>query len=84
MGEKNSIRAWLGAAYIDSKCTLEIKENSDVLGEVLIRVEQHPVNPWTYQCGFLIGVGKKFEFMTELGSNFEDASIIVLNLAYRF
>jgi len=38
MGEKNSIRAWLGAAYMDSKSTLEIKANSDVLGEVLIRV----------------------------------------------
>jgi len=84
MGEKNSIRAWLGAAYMDSKCTIEIKENSDVLGEVIVQVEQRPVNPWTYQCGFLIGVGKNFEFMTELGSNFDDASLLVLNVAYRF
>lgn len=84
MGEMNSIRAWLGAAYMDSKCTLEIKDVSDVLGEVLIKVEQHPVNPWTFQCGFLIGVGKNFEFMTELGSNFEDASMLALNVAYRF
>lgn len=84
MGENSSIRAWLGAAYMDSESTLEIKENSDVLGDVLIRVEQHPVNPWTYQCGFMIGVGKQFEFMTELGSNFDDASLLVLNIAYRF
>lgn len=84
MGEMNSIRAWLGAAYMDSKCTLEIKDVSDVLGEVMIKVEQHPVNPWTFQCGFLIGVGKNFEFMTELGSNFEDASMLALNVAYRF
>jgi len=84
LGEKNPIRAWLGAAYMDSKCIIEIKENSDVLGEVIVRVEQHPVNPWTYQCGFSIGAGKNFEFMTELGSNFDDASLIVLNVAYRF
>jgi len=84
VGEKNPIRAWLGAAYMDSKCTIEIKESSDELGEVIIQVEQHPVNPWTYQCGFSIGAGKNFEFMTELGSNFDDASILVLNIAYRF
>jgi len=84
VGEKNPIRAWLGAAYMNSKCTIEIKENSDVLGEVLVRVEQQPVNPWTYQCGFSVGAGKNFEIMTELGSNFDDASILVLNIAYRF
>jgi len=60
IGDKNPIRAWLGAAYMDSKCTLEIKENSDELGEVLIRVEQQPVNPWTYQCGCSISAGENF------------------------
>jgi len=84
IGENNPIRAWLGTIYLNSKCTLEIKENSDVLGEVLVRVEQQPVNPFTYQCGFSVGAGKNFEFMTELGSNFDDASILVLNMAYRF
>jgi hypothetical protein len=84
LGDKNCIRTWLGGAYINSKSTIEFKENSDVLGEVIIRVEQKPVNPWTYECGFLIGVGKRFEFMTELGSNFADASIFVMNIAYRF
>lgn len=84
MGGENTIRAWLGTAYMGSNCTLEIKENSDVLGEVLVRIEQHPVNPWTYQCGFSVGIAKDFEFMTELGSNFDDASMLVLNVAYRF
>jgi hypothetical protein len=84
IGGKNSIRSWLGAAYMDSKCTLEILETSDVLGEVLVKIDQQPVHPWTYQCGFSLGFGKSFEFMTELGSNFDDASMLVLNASYRF
>jgi hypothetical protein len=81
MGEKFN-KGMAGAVYIDSM-RLKLKK-IPTCWEKCLFVEQHPVNPWTYQCGFLIGVGKKFEFMTELGSNFEDASIIVLNLAYRF
>jgi hypothetical protein len=84
IGDDNPMRAWLGAAYMNSKCTIIIEEESDVLGEVIVAVEQQPVNPWTYQCGFSVGVGKYFEVMTELGSNFDDASILVLNVAYRF
>lgn len=84
IGEANTIRGWLGAAYMDSECTLEISVPSNTLGEVVVKIEQHPINPWTYQCGFSLGVGKSFEFMTELGSNFDDASIFVLNAAYRF
>ena len=83
MGENNSIRGWLGGMYMDSKCTLEIKATSDEIGDIMIRVEQRPVNPWTLQCGFMVGVGKKFEFMTELGSNFDDASIFVLTASCR-
>lgn len=83
IGDRNALRAWLGVAYMNSKSTLEIIENSAVLGEVILQIEQHPVNPWTYQCGFLTSVGKKFEFMTELGSNFKDASVFVLNVSYR-
>jgi hypothetical protein len=84
MGAKNAIRGWLGAMYVNSKCTLEIKASQDEIGEMMIRVEQRPVNPWTIECGFMLSVGKKFEFMTELGSNFDDASIFVLTTSYRF
>jgi hypothetical protein len=84
MGGKNAIRGWLGAMYMNSKCTLEILANSDVIGDVMIRVEQRPVNPWTIQCGFMVNAGDHFEFMTELGSNFDDASIFVLTASYRF
>ena len=84
IGENNLMKAWLGAAYLYSTTTLEIKAPSETLGEVLVRIEQHPLNPWTFHSGFMISLNKQFDFMAELGTNFNDASIAVLNVTYRF
>lgn len=84
LGPNNSIKVWLGAAYLYSTTTLEIKVPSETLGDVLVRIEQHPVNPWTFHSGFMISLNKRFDFMAELGTNFDDASIAVLNVTYRF
>lgn len=84
MGQNNSMKVWLGAAYLYSKTILEIKAPSETLGEVLVRIEQHPVNPWTFHSGFMISLNKQFDFMAELGTNFKDASISVLSATYRF
>lgn len=85
LGQNNSIKAWLGAAYLYSTTTLEIKVPSETfLGDVLVRIEQHPVNPWTFHSGFMISLNKQFDFMAELGTNFNDASIAILNATYRF
>ena len=84
MGQNNLMKVWLGAAYLYSTTTLEIKAPSETLGEILVRIEQHPVNPWTFHSGFLITVNNTFDFMAELGTNFKDASILVLNASYRF
>jgi hypothetical protein len=84
LGEQNLLRAWIGTIYMNSKSTLEIKEPSDVLGEVLVKIDQQPVNPWTLQCGFMVTLSKKIEIMTESGTNFEDAAISVLTVSYRF
>lgn len=69
---------------MDSKTTLEIKAQSYLLGEVIVRVYQHPENPWTMQCGFMVNISQRFEIMTELGTNFKDASISVLTASFRF
>ncbi|MCX6256137.1 MAG: hypothetical protein NTV31_16930 [Bacteroidia bacterium] len=45
LGGKKSLMAWIGTMYMDAKCVLEIKETSSVLGEILVRIAQHPVNP---------------------------------------
>jgi len=84
LGERNSLRSWIGTIYMNSKCVLEIKQPSSVLGEILVHIDQQPVNPWTFECGFMVGLSDKFEIMTELGSNFNDAAISVLTLSYRF
>jgi len=84
LGGKNSLRAWIGTIYMNSKSTLEIREPSNILGEVLVHINQQPVNPWTLQCGFMVTLSKNVEIMTELGTNFEDAAISVLTASYRF
>ncbi|HEX9253397.1 MAG TPA: hypothetical protein VF870_14215, partial [Ignavibacteriaceae bacterium] len=85
IGQDNSMKAWLGAAYLFSTTTLEITVPSgSSLGDVLVKIEQQPVNPWTFHSGFMISLNKRFDFMTELGTNFKDASIAVLSATFRF
>ncbi len=84
LGQGNSMKAWLGAAYLFSTTTLEITVPSETLGDIIVKIEQHPVNPWTFHSGFMISLNKRFDFMAELGTNFKDASIAVLSAAFRF
>jgi hypothetical protein len=85
IGQDNSMKAWLGAAYLFSTTTLEITVPSgSSLGDVLVKIEQQPVNPWTFHSGFIISLNKRFDFMAELGTNFKDASISVLSTTFRF
>ncbi len=85
IGQDNSMKAWLGAAYLFSTTTLEITVPSGSnLGDVIVKIEQHPVNPWTFHSGFMISLNKRFDFMAELGTNFKDASIAVLSTTFRF
>lgn len=49
-----------------------------------ISIDQQPVNPWTFECGFMVGISDRVEIMTELGSNFNDAAISVVTVSYRF
>lgn len=84
LGQNNLMKVWLGAAYLFSTTTLQITAPSETLGDILIKIEQHPVNPWTFHSGFMITLDDRFDFMAELGTNFKDASISVLNVSYRF
>jgi hypothetical protein len=84
LGQENSMKAWLGAAYLFSTTILEITVPSGSnLGDVLVKIEQHPVNPLTFHSGFMISLNKRFDFMAELGTNFKDASIAVLSTTFR-
>lgn len=50
----------------------------------VVDVEQRPVNPWNAAVGGSISFNRHWDLMTELGSNFEDAIVVVLSAAYRF
>lgn len=84
LGQNNLMKVWLGAAYLFSTTTLQITAPSETLGDILVKIEQHPVDPWTFHSGFMITLNERFDFMAELGTNFKDASISVLNVSYRF
>lgn len=81
---KNTMRTWGGCMYLSSHRTLHLKVQDETLGEVEVDVYQQTHNPWTLQLGASIGIGKHFEIMSELGANFDDASMIVLTGTYRF
>ncbi|MDB4584046.1 hypothetical protein N9164_12900 [Draconibacterium sp.] len=81
---KNSMRAWLGGMYLSSNRTLHLNVQDENLGLVQVDVYQKTNNPLTLQLGTSIGIGKHFEILTELGTNFDDASIGVFSGSYRF
>ncbi len=76
-------RAWVGAAYLDSGRTLTISQQSQILGEVIVEIDQRPLNPLTYELGASTSIGRHWETMLEVGSNFDDAFLLVFSAAYR-
>jgi hypothetical protein len=79
-----SWRAWVGGAYLAADRTLAMTEQSAVLGTIHVEVDQRPVNPLTLQAGGSIGIGKRWEVMVEVGSNFDDAFVGVFSASFRF
>jgi hypothetical protein len=79
-----SWRAWAGVAYLSADRTLRIEQEVEALGTVIVEVDQGPLNPMTLEAGGSIGISKRWEIMIEVGSNFDDASLGVFALSYRF
>jgi len=77
-------RAWVGAAYLDSGRTLTINQENRILGEVIVEVDQRPLNPLTFELGASTGIGRRWDAMLEVGSNFDDAFLMVFSAAYRY
>jgi len=80
----NKLRTWIGAMYLSSNRTLNLSVENDILGLVQVDVHQKTKNPLTLQLGTSINLGKHFEILAEMGTNFSDASIGVLSGTYRF
>ena len=80
---ENQLRTWIGGMYLASNRTLRLNVENETLGLIDIDVYQETNDPFTVQLGSSMGLGKRFEILTELGSNFRDASIGVLSVSYR-
>lgn len=84
LDSKIGMKLWLGGAYLNSKTTLEKKVYTDFINEIMVYIKQEPSNPWTAHCGLMVNLGKHFDVMAELGSNFNDASVSVFTASWRF
>jgi len=75
---------WVGAAWLTTDRTLSVSQESPTLGTVLVEVDQRPVSALTYQVGGRVSIGRRWEMLGEVGSNFDDAFIGVASAAFRF
>ena len=77
-------RAWVGAFYMDSERTLTITEDLPLIGPTEVRVTQRPVDPVTYQVGASLSIDRHWDVLIEMGTNFDDANLLVVSASYRF
>lgn len=82
--EKMQYRLWAGLAYLDSARTLTITTERPLLGTITVEVDQRPVNPWNAAIGGSVSINRRWDVLTEFGSNFSDATVIVFSVAARF
>lgn len=75
---------WGGLFYVDTQRTLTFSQERPLLGNITVDVEQQTKNPLTYQIGGSLQLSKHWEVLTEIGSNFDDASLLVVSASYRF
>ena len=80
----NRYMLWAGALYLDSERTITLSEELPLIGLTEVEVDQRPVDPLTWQLGMGVFVGQNWHIVTEVGSNFDDALIIVASGTYRF
>lgn len=59
------------------------RRQSPILGEIIVEVDQHPLNPLTFELGASTAIGRHSETLLEVGPNFDDASLMVFSTAYR-
>lgn len=78
------VMAWGGLFYMDSERTLTISEEFPLIGETEILVTQRPVDKLTYQVGASMTLNKHWDVLFEAGTNFDDATMLVLSGSYRF
>ena len=81
---RTQVRLWGGAGYLASSRELRIVVDVPVVGQTVVDVDQRPVDPWTYQVGANLGIDRTWDVMVELGTNFNDATMAIVSVGYRF
>ena len=82
--DRYQVQLWGGIGYTDAKRTLTIKTDLPVFGPTTVEVEQEPVDPVTYQFGGRLSLNRRVDLMAEVGTNFDDARMLVLSATVRF
>lgn len=82
--DRCQVQLWGGIGYIDAKRTLTITTDLPVFGLTTVEVEQEPTDPLTYQFGGRLSLDRRWDVMAEVGSNFDDARMLVLSGSIRF
>jgi hypothetical protein len=77
-------RVWTGAVYLDSSRTLTIVTDLPVFGQARVEVDQRAVNPTTFELGGSLSIDRRWDILVEIGSNFDDALLMVISSSYRF
>lgn len=78
------VQLWGGIGYIDAKRTLTLTTDLPAFGPATVEVEQEPTDPLTYQFGGSLSLNRRWDVMAEVGSNFDDARMLVLSGSIRF
>jgi len=76
--------ATAGRASGNARRFLTITTDLPVFGPTTVDVEQEPTDPLTYQFGGRLSLDRRWDIMAEVGSNFDDARMLVLSGTVRF
>lgn len=82
--DKMQYRVWGGLAYLDSARTLSITVDGPFGRPLNVQVDQEPVNPWNAAIGGSVSINRRWDVLTEFGSNFLDATVVVFSVSARF
>ena len=81
--QKSTLTVWWGGCYLIANSTLRYVRNIDRLGELIVEIEQQPVNPFTLDLGAMVRY-KALECILEIGANTNGDVLVVSSFVYRF
>lgn len=82
--DRMQYRLWGGLAYLKSSRSLLLSVERPVIGKVLVEVTQEPTRPWNVAIGGSVSINNRWDLMLEYGTNFSDATLLVLSATLRF